>query len=238
MTNLTLSGWKQSIAAGLVEIVPLQTFESSLVLADDYLATTGGWVPDDAGDPTGPGVPASGATNAQAMQDIRDEQLERIYSADLSGVLSFTTHYQINLAPGLSDADVLAAMEARFEDFVEAQLPSTNLAFVNLDSFTGSVVEGPTTQTEREAIQTSILSGGKITNPKEIALVAARARFSLDNTYNVQYMYTQPGKVLFHLMVQYTDATYATEDTNATNQYVIKLDPVTYEVTSGLIVVL
>jgi len=238
MTNLTLSGWKQSIAAGVVEVVPLQTFESSLVLADDYLAATGGWVPDDAGNPTGPGVPASGATNAQAIQDIRDEQLERIYSADLSGVLSFTTHFQTNLTPGLSEADVLAAIEADFEDFVEAQLPETNLAFVNLDSFTGSVIQGPTTETERQAIQTSILSGGKITNPKEIALVAARARFSLDNTYNVQYMYTQPDKVLFHLMVQYTDVTYATEDTNATNQYVIKLDPITYEVTSGLIVVL
>ena len=135
-----------------MEIVPLQTFESSLVLADDYLAATGGWVPDDAGDPTGPGVPASGATNAQAMQAIKDEQLERIYSADLSGVLSFTTHYQINLATGLSDADVLAAMEARLEDFVEAQLPDTNLAFVNLDSFTGSVVEGPTTEAERQAV--------------------------------------------------------------------------------------
>jgi len=238
MTNLTLSGWKQSVAAGLVEIVPLQTFESSLVLADDYLATTGGWVPDDAGDPTGPGVPASGATTGEAMLIIRDEQLERIYSADLSGVLSFTTNFQINLAPGLSDADVLAAMEAKFEDFVEAQLPNTNLAFVNLDSFTGTVAEGPTTQTERQAIQTSILSGGKITNPKEIALVAARARYSLDNTYNVKYMYTQPDKVLFHLMVQYTDATYETEDTNATNQYVIKLDPVTYEVTSGLTIIL
>jgi hypothetical protein len=206
------------------------------VLADDYLASTGGWVPDDILDPTGPGVPASGVTTGEAIQLIDDEQLTRIYSITGSGVVSFGTNFQINLDPGLSDNDVLAAIEAKLEDFVENQFEDTELSFVNLDSFTGTVINGPTTASERQAIQNSIASGGKITNPKTIALVAARARWSLDNTFNVKYLYTVPTKDFFVRIVQYTNSsTYNTESATATNQYAIKLDRTTYQVTSGLV---
>ena len=54
MSTFTLNGWIQSAAAGVVESVPLQDFESSLALAEDFLGTQGGWNPDDPGDLNNP----------------------------------------------------------------------------------------------------------------------------------------------------------------------------------------
>lgn len=234
MTNLTLNGWKTSVATALIETVPLQDFESALVLADNYIASTGGWVPDDPGNPTGPGVPASGASMEEAIQQIFDEQLSRVYTFDVTGTLSFRTVFLRNLEPNLSDQDALAAIEAVLEDFVEQQLGTTSLEFINLDSFSDDVVSGPTTSSERAAIQSEITGGGKIINPKAIALSAARARFALDTTYNVSFAFTEVGKELFMMIEKYESTSYQTLDSSATNKFALRLNRNSYKVTGGI----
>lgn len=235
MANLTLSSWKLTVSIGVVEKLPLQDQESAFVLAETFLASTGGWVPDDPLDPTGPGVPASGVTTEEAIQIIFDNNLNRIYSIDAQGTATFNITFEDILTEGLSDEDVLLAIEANFRDFVESQFNGTNMGFVQLDSFTGTVLSGITDQAERQALQASIAGGGKLTNPRAIALSAGRARFTLDNNFNVNYLYTEANKDLFVLINRYTDVTYQTIDTGFANQFVIKLDPVTYTVTSGII---
>jgi len=89
MSTFTLSGWIQSAAAGVVEAVPLQDFESSLALAEDFLGTQGGWNPDDPADPTGLGEPATGVTLDESITLITIQQQERIYHTDVSGVLNY-----------------------------------------------------------------------------------------------------------------------------------------------------
>ncbi len=235
MANLTLNGWIQSVAAGVVETVPLQDLESALVLAEDFLGTQGGWVPDTMGDTTGPGVPASGISTSDAIITITVQQRDRIYHADVAGVLNFQLIMNENLSPGLDDATVLANLVDRLDEVVKANLLNTNIKFVEIPSYTGDVTNGATDATERQALQTLITAGGQIINAKAIGLIVARGEYNLDNTYNVQYLYTEQGKGLFVMVVKYTDNLYTTEDDSATNRYGITLDPISYRTAGGTV---
>ena len=179
MANLTLNSWKVTVSIGIVEKLPLQDQVSAFVLAETYLASTGGWVPDDILDPTGPGVPASGVTTEEAIQIIFDNNLNRIYSIDAQGTATFNITFEDILTDGLSDADVILAIEAKVRDFIESQVTEANMEFVQLDSYTGTGLNGPTDAVERVDLQNLVAGGGKLTNPRAIALSAARARFSI-----------------------------------------------------------
>jgi len=233
MGTFTLSGWIQSAAAGVVETVPLQDFESSLVLAEDFLGTQGGWNPDDPADPTGFGEPVSGVSLQDAIVLITIQQQERIYHTDVSGVLNFRVIMNNNLSPGLDDESVSANLVDLLDDFIQANLISTNIEFVDIPSYTSTVTNGPTDASTRQAIQNTITAGGQIIDPYAIGLGAARAEYSLDNTYNVQYLYTEPNKALFVMVIKYTDNLYSTVDTTADARYGITLDPVSYRTAGG-----
>jgi len=233
MGTLTLSGWITSVGAGVVETVPLQDFESSLVLAEDFLGTQGGWNPDDAGDPTGNGEPVSGVTTEEAIELITIQQRDRIYHTDVSGVLNFRILTNNNLAAGLDDDSVLANLVDVIDDVVQANLANTNIEFVDIPSYTGTVTSGPTTTTDRQNIQNAITAGGKLIDPNAIALTVARAEYDLDNTYNVEYLYTETNKQLFVMIIKYTDSLYATVDNTADARYGITLDPTTFRTVGG-----
>jgi hypothetical protein len=233
MGTLTLNGWNASVATGVVESVPLQDFESALVLAEDFLGTQGGWNPDDAGDPTGFGEPVSGVTLDESIILITIEQRDRIYHSDISGVLNFRLILNNNLSPGLDDAAVSAAIVDILDDVVQANLLQTNIEFVDIPSYTDTVTNGPTDATRRQDIQNTILAGGQIIDPAVIGLNVARAEYNLDNTYNVEYLYTEPNKVLFVMVIKYTTDLYETIDTTATARYGISLDPISYRTAGG-----
>lgn len=236
MTNLTLNGWKASVATGVVESLPLQDFESALILAESFLATQGGWNPDDAGDPTGPGVPVSGVSLETSIILITLQQLERVYHVDVSANMNFRIVLNENLAIGLTDEAVLTNIADRLTDVVEANLENTNIELVDIPDFTGDVTNGPTTAEERRSIQTLIESGGRIIDPYAIGLIVARGMFSLDNTYNVEYLYTEPAKVLFLQITKYTDTLYENFDLTATSKFGITLDAISFKTTSGVVI--
>jgi len=234
MANLTLNGWKASVAAGVVESLPLQDFESALTLAENFLATQGGWNPDDAGDPTGPGEPVSGVDLQTAIALITVQQLERVYHIDVAANMNFRVILNENLAIGLSDVDVLTNITDRLTDIVEANLANTNIELVDIPSFGGDVTSGPTTAQERRDIQTLIESGGRVIEPSAVGLTVARAMFSLDNTHNVEYLYTEPTKVLFIQIAKYLDTLYENIDSTATSKFGITLDAISYKTTGGV----
>lgn len=234
MANLTLNGWKASVAAGVVETVPLQTLETALVLADDFLGTQGGWNPDDAGDPTGPGEPVSGISLSDAIVLITLQQRDRIYHVDVAGVLNFRILLNENLSPGLDEATVIANVTDILDNVVQANLLNTNIEFVDIPSFTGVVTNGPTDAAERQAIQQTILAGGQIIDPKAIGLTVARTEYNLDNTYNVQYLYTEPNKSVFVMVIKYTTDLYETVD-SGNQRFGITLDPVSYRTAGGTV---
>jgi hypothetical protein len=233
MGTLTLNGWKGSVATGVVESVPLQDFESALILAEDFLGTQGGWNPDDAGDPTGFGEPVSGVTLEESIVLITLEQRDRIYHTDILGVLNFRIILNENLSLGLDDATVVANLVDILDDTVQANLLNTNIEFVDIPSYTGTVTSGATDAAIRQNIQSILLAGGKIIDPYAIGLSVARAEYNLDNTYNVQYLYTESNKALFIMVIKYTDNLYATVDTTADARYGITLDPISYKTAGG-----
>lgn len=235
MATFTLQAWNESVALGLVKKLPLQDIDSAFALSENYLANNGGWVPDDGGDPTGLGEPATGETLAEAIQSIFDQQIAQVYTVDVNGSIEFAVTVNKNLSEGLSNSDVFLNIEGDLLNIVNEQLSNTSIEVLSIPSFGGTVDSGATDAAERVAIQSAITAGGKFTDPKVIATSAARARFNLDNTHNVEYLYTESGKEYFVSIVKYTDTTYSVLDSNAVNKYSIRLDRLSYKVFSGTI---
>lgn len=235
MAILTLQAWNETVALGLVKKLPLQNIDSAFALSQNYLANNGGWIPDDPGEPIGFGSPATGETLEQAIQSIFNQQIAQIYTADITGSLTFNITLNKNLAVGLSDSDVFFNVEADLSSIIEEQLKDTSLEIVAIPSFSGTISTGATDTVERVGLQALLTSGGKLSNPKAIALSSARAEFNLDNTHNVRYLYTESGKEYFVSIVKYTDTTYSTVDQNATKEYSIRLNRLSYKVFSGTI---
>ncbi len=238
MSNESLQAWKVDVGNLVVQEIPFQTLETGIALADSYLAATGGWVPDDAGDPTGPGEPASGESQPEAAASIKTILLERIQNFETEATIRVNFQYFDNFSfdPDTDDAQqAIDAMRLKFRDFIETQLDSTQLAFVELDTYTSDFRNiGLTSVDVRLEVQATIVAGGRIVDPKAIALTAARARWGLDNTWNIEYVYTQENQELFFMLQKYLSEDYDIIDTAATTQYAIKLDPVRYTVSGGL----
>lgn len=242
MSNESLASWKLDVGTLVVQEIPFQTLETGIALADSYLAATGGWIPDDAGDPTGPGQPASGETQTEAAASIKTILLERIQNFETEATIRVNFQLFDNFSFDETTDDkqqAIDAMQLKFRDFIEFQLQSTKLEFVELDTYTSDFQNiGPTTTEIRVEIQNTILAGGRIIDPKAIALSAARARWGLDNTWNIEYVYTQENQELFFMLQKYLSENYAIVDTTETLIFSIKLDPARYTVTGGLTITL
>lgn len=242
MSTESVQAWKTDVAYLLVQEVPYQTLETGLQLAESYLAATGGWLPFDAADPTGPGEPVSGETAPEAAVTIKTSLLERIQDFTVSEAtirvsFKYVDNFSFCEAEGDDREQTIDAMRIKFKDFIEFQLENTKMEFIELDSYTADFENiGETNIAQRLAIQATILAGGKMIDPKAIALTAARARWGIDNTWNVTYVYYQVDQEIFVLIDKYTDETYTTIDSSAGQQYAVKLDPARYTVTGGLII--
>ena len=242
MSTESVLAWKTDVAYLVVQEIPFQTLETGLQLAESYLAATGGWLPDDDTNPTGPGNPVSGETAPEAAATIKDTLLERIQDFEVEEAtirvrFNFVDNFSFCEEEGDDREQTIDAMRIKFKDFIEFQLENTKMEFIELDEYTADFRNiGTTTDAIRLEIQSTIAGGGKIIDPKAIALSAARARWGIDNTWNVTYVYYQVDQEIFALIDKYTDETYATIDSAATNQYAVKLDPSRYTVTGGLII--
>ena len=239
MSNLTLNGWKVSTTNVLIsrtsngDGLPMQDFDSAFAKVESYLSSVGGWNPDDVGDPTGPGVPASGESPEQAVGSIFSNELDNVYHLSVEGNLTFGLQCNVSLSPGLSDEDVLSLSYDYIVDVLNKALEDTNVSVIEVSSdIVGTVMPGYTTAEQRQNI--AILSG--TSDPKEpyaIALKSAKEVFSLNGFYNAEYLYTEPNRPLFILIRKYTDNTFSDIDQTVSEQYNIKLNPTTYQVIGG-----
>lgn len=230
----TLQGYLDSLTVNVMGKVPLQTYETAAVLASNYLSSVGGWVPDDVGAPTGFGHAANLATVATAGVAVQTQNYQRIYAVGLvvNAVLNITQH--VNLATGLSDPSVLAAFQTTLQAWIDQQLAHTNIKCASITSFTGTVTNGGQTLTAaRVAINTAVLAGGQLLDPRHIALKEARTRYTLDTTWNVASLYTQTTDVIVVIVKKYTSTSYATLDGAQTNQVIITLSPTSYSLLNG-----
>ncbi len=89
-----------------------------------------------------------------------------------------------------------------------------------------------TTQAIRTELNTTVEAGGKLIDPKAIALNYARNTYSLDILWNVTYLYTKENNDLFVLVEKYL-ADYSDLDLSDDRQFFLSLDPDSYELTGG-----
>lgn len=231
----TLSGWRLSTANAVIVSLPLQTYDSSLLLVDSYLASVGGWNPDSGADPTGEGEPVNGATPGVAAAEIRDLQLERSHKMALDVNVNLSMEYISDLVPGQSDEDIIAQITPLVISFIETQLRDSPLVFNSLDAITGDITSGgDVTAAERVSMNTVVITGGTQHDPLVIALTAARDTYGLDTLWNVDSYLTKQDDPIVVVIKKFEDITYDTIDQTATIQYVMGINPETYRIESGV----
>jgi len=236
VSSLDLSGWRSSTAIAVTSILPLQTFESSLVLTESYLATTGGWVPDNPGNPTGPGQPVTGESPDQAAISIKNQQYARVYTVKVTADLRLNFTYVANLATGQPNEDVLVAIQNGVQDFLETQLGRTSLTLDSVVNLTGSIsTNGLTTSSQRLSIYEEE-SQGILNDPRAIALDMAKNTYALDDLWNVESTYTEANGKIVVIMAKYTELSFGTLDNNVLQRYVISVNPGQYLVETGLFI--
>ncbi len=233
MSTDSLQSWKTDTALLVVDKLPFEDFESAFILVEEYLSSNGGWIPDDEDDPTGSGQPATGEPQDEASDTIRDEQFSAVYSTPITATITISLDYITKLVGGLSDQDVLDNIEEGINSFINSQIEPTDLVFNTLVSYDGDPVDGALTTTEiRTDLNTTVEAGGKLIEPKAIALDYARNSYSLDNSWNVTYLYTKENNDLFTLVEKYLDG-YADLNLSDDRQFFVSMDPVSYEISGG-----
>lgn len=236
MSSLDLSGWRSSTAIAVTNILPLQTFESSLVLVESYLASTGGWVPDSPTNPTGPGQPVTGEMPTDAAISIKNQQYARVYTIKATADIRLDFTYVANLASGQTDDDVLVAIQNGVKQFLETQLGRTSLSLDSMISLTGTInSNGLTTSSQRLSIFEEE-SQGILNDPRAIALNMTKNTYGLDDLWNVESTYTEVNGKIVVIMAKYTELSFGTLDTSVVQRYVISVNPGQYLIETGLFI--
>lgn len=233
MSTQNLASWKRNTASVLIRQLPLQTADSALVLVENYLNTTGGWIPDDELNPTGFGVPASGATNEEAATAIETVQLGRIYKVETDVTIQVRLTQLFNLNPGLDDESVVTAADALIRSQITNQIGKTSLELISIDNIQGELVEpyGILTPEDRAELNTNVESPSNLI---EKGLQQVRFLYGLDNKWNVDRVYIESGKEPVMSVRKYTNLTYQTIDSETSLQYVITVNSETGLLTSGM----
>jgi len=231
----TLAAWKQNTTILLVDLLPGQSYESAFAIVEDYLEDVGGWVPDNAGDPTGNGHPASELEPDEAAFQIASDQLDTVYDADLTLTITVKVRPVHKLAPDLTSSAAIATMQPDIVDWLQRRLNDSTMPmeFVSLVSVAGSIANvGALTAAQRVALNTA-LSATKLIDMKAVALKYARDRYTLDSTWNVSYLYVEDDNPVNVVVEKYTDTTYVTLDPAVTDRYVLSVSPETHTVVAG-----
>lgn len=240
MSDSDLTTYVTATATLLTGELPLQSVDSAITLVYAYISDVGGWVPDNPSDPTGPGVPFNNATEAAAASAIAAQQINNVYDLNFSTSVTIECQFSAQLGSGLSLSEAAASMAANVTAFITdtinnspypLSVTATQTPSANSDR---SLVGGNTTQAIREAIVTDLSGDNKIVDYKEIALQFAISTHGLDDTWNVQYVYTQSESPIVIVINKYTDDTYATLDSDNTTTYVFTMSPTNYGIVAGV----
>lgn len=241
MTNLDFISYVNATATQLTAELPLQSLQSALNLSFSYVSNVGGWMPDSQQDPNGPGLPANGASVDQAASDIATQQIENVYDLNFSMNVTIRVQFTEQFGAGLDLGDANAAMQNDLATFVTNSINNSALP-IRVDAILSqtpqadrSMLGGETTQTLRQNIAADATDNIKIVDYKASALRYSTTVNGLDDTWNVQYVYTQPGNPVVVIILKYTDNTYASIDTSNHTTYVYTVSPTTYQIVSGVV---
>lgn len=234
MSNL--SGWKISVANGLIGVLPLQNFESALVLAESYLTEVGGWDPVSSSDPTGEGQPATGETVEESIDSIKNSRLDRVHRLDAEVTVKLNLQFLANLPAGQSADAVRSEMTTLIETFLQGQLGRTSIGLTEVSDVNGAVSPaGELTPSQRVSLlnATATIENTR-KDPRAVALKTAKTMYGLDDNWNVSMVYTEPGKPISVSIRRYQNQSFQLLDTGTDRQYVLWVNPDTYTVETGV----
>ena len=234
--SLTLQAWRSATTLLVITKLPLQDNQSSSILVSTYLSDIGGWVPIDEDDSTGAGEPANGETPDIASSNIAVNQYQRMYDITSNETIVVKLKHNANFTEGETDDSVMTASRDEIEALVVEQLKDTMLELVSIENQSFEVVNrGLTIAQDRVDIQTAIIIGNKLIDPKTIGLEYARSHYLLDDTYNVFSLYQEEETEMVIEVRKYQDTNYAVLDSTASTRYVLSLDAENYTLSTGIV---
>ncbi len=230
---MATDAWKHNVAAIIITQVPLQSMDSALVLVDAYLNDN------------------PGSTTEQVAADaITEAQYDTIYDLNVGCTVTFDVQMAEKLTAGLTIQVARDAMKNQISAFLTDHINNSDIPFrlrsVNLNSIhevaarsTLGVVtttnDQTTTQTVRQSIAGDLAGTDKIFDYKANGLLYARNTYGLDNTWNVDSVYTEPNGPIVLQIKKYASTTYELLDGFSTTVYVLTISPDTYGIVSGII---
>ncbi len=229
---MTLAEWKAEVLAGIIVTLPMQDETYSTPLVDAYVNANGGWVPDSLLDPTGDGHLANSATPETAISEIVAAEYSRIYESSLSITLDLNYSVFANLAPNLNEDDIRAALSTPFRDMISDYLISKGFTVSNLVlEETNSTEDGVYSSARRVAMEAET----PLHSVSAIALAEARIRFGLNNLWSISHAYVRDdSQNVAMILRKYTTLSFSTIDLGATFFYLIKVDPITKRIITGV----
>ena len=227
--------WMHNVSAIIIRQVPLQSMDSAFVLVDAYLSNLpGGWVLD---------LDEQAAANA-----ITKDQYNAVYDLNVRCGIHLDLQMAAKLTPGLPIGDAMDAIENRIRDFLTDQINNSNLPIKlrtidTIEEYAARSTLGvvfttndqTTTQPVRQSIAADLSGASKVFDYKANGLLYARNTYGLDNTWNVDSVYTETNEPMVMQIKKYTSTTYATLDGSNTTVYVLTISPSTYGIVSGII---
>lgn len=236
MIRYTMSGWKTTTATRLLNILPLQTYSTAMVYVEAYLSSVGGWVPDLIENPGGEGEPANGQRPEEAAVSIRVQRSSTVYR--IKGKVTVELDYDlcVSMPPNLSDEDALHQSQIDIRRVIDAQIGKSNLKPGDIIANTGSIGKGiEPTAAERVSYHEKSLLSGQDTDPLVIALKQTRLMYSLDQTWNINEVYTEPEQPIVVTFIKYTDSSYTEVAQHSQRKYVVIVNPTDYKVSGGVV---
>ena len=187
------SDWIINTAGLLMDLLPGFGYDDAKPLAEDYLIDTGGWVPDDGGEPLGEGEPDDAGTPAVAALAISLVAIGDTKTLNISVPVSVTVTYTGSFPTGTSSADILNASKASLEAAVAARLAGSNFEYNTItwaDAQTTSRFDGTLGQVARAAVQAEILANVNLVDPAAVAVSHIRYHYGLGDTWMTYKLYT------------------------------------------------
>ena len=227
--------------------LPLQSLETATTLFYAYMSDVGGWVPDDPLQPLGDGVLFNNFTEQQAADEITTNQFDSVYDLNFDVTVTINAQVVAQLTSGLTMEHAAGSMANQVALFISDAINQSSIPLRVLDANVGDQIltdqfsqttGGRTTPEVRMSIASAIanVDAVKENDYKGIALMFVQNTYGVDDSWNIESVYTEQNQPIAVIIKKYTDGTFVDLDNSEPIGYVISVNSDTYQVVTGVII--
>jgi len=212
----TRTNWVTNVAAGLTNVLPRLTTETSKSLVETYLNdVAGGWDADNTSEPNGSGTPNNEISIQNAVRAIEVQEIQKLQTITVTIPVNIKFTLTDSYDSELSEDDIIESMETILENKFENHLFDTNVSAVQYNwssPVTTNRDSGILTPSDRVNIQSDV-NNGDFSDPAASALHWVRTMNSVDETYMATQLYSNPDMESVCIWIKkFTDINYDTLD--------------------------